>query len=147
MHDLNVITLLCIRLWRLQITTEAWEKASACVCDRRCCSLVRNRNSLHDLGLYQRAKCSALVCLNKCVGGWINNTPSIIDGHLLMCMHLLHCSLLMFYWRRHWWGEMTARVCTVFISMTLGKHKALIYYDFIITLGFNVICATHETHD
>lgn len=123
----------------LQITTEGLSKGQ-CLCVRHCCSSVWDRNSLHNLGLYHRATCSALVCVNKCVGSRINKKPSIIDGHLLMCMHLLHCSLLIFYWCHYQWGGMTAPVCTMFISMTLDKHKALIYYDCIIT--FYITCAT-----
>ncbi len=80
----------------LQITAEARGKASAPVTD--VAAAQRETEIVYTISvLCRRAMCSVSVCVNKCVGSRINNKPSIIDGHLLMCMHLLYCSLLMFY--------------------------------------------------
>lgn len=145
MRDLNVITLLCILLWGLLFGLSCKlqprpEKRPA---------LAWQTLLLHEAENSQLTRCefvaqSDVLCVGvfeqKRVGGRIDNKPlhywwSLIDVIASFALQPAH--VLLMTGELKWLLPLAPRS-----SQRPDGHKALIYYDFIITPGFNITWAT-----
>lgn len=120
MHALNVITLLCIRPWRLlpglRVSVEAWEKS--------CCSRTHSSHS----GAPVR---STSVCWTNVLGA-----ESITGPPLLMVTYWHAC---VFHAHVLWMMRLArGNDCSCLHPVTLDAHQVLIYYHLMITARFNI---------
>lgn len=142
-HNAALYSLMRTFVWsELQITAEAWEKASARVADAA--SAAAAARSREQLTRCEFAAQSDVLCVGvfeqKRVGGRIDNKPlhywwSLIDVIASFALQPAH--VLLMTGEPKWLLPLAPRS-----SQRPDGHKALIYYDFIITPGFNITWAT-----